>query len=65
MMDSSSSTCEHNQHHGVIEEAKFYLEINRLVREFIKSPLRVQKEGPEMFMNPQGFRPDTLYQINL
>lgn len=40
-------------------------EIKRLVSEYTRSPLKVSKESTEMFLNPQAFRSDTIYQINL
>lgn len=37
----------------------------RLISAFYKSPQKVNKESPEMYMNSQAFRPDTLYEVNL
>lgn len=36
-----------------------------MISAFYKTPQKIQKESPEMYMHLQGFRPDTLYQINL
>lgn len=40
-------------------------EISILVRDYLQNPKKVKKESIEMFLNPQAFRPDTLYQISL
>lgn len=60
MVDGSSESTD-TLPHGVIQEANFYMEINRFVRQIIKNPVKVMKESPEMLMNMGAFLPDTLY----
>lgn len=49
---------------GVDLLAEYNLEllVKSHIRDLTKSQLKVQKETAEMFLSPNSFRPDTIYQ---